>query len=68
MSGGWVRLFLVGGQVHEGYDERDIDDIVESLDEPDNFPELPKGWTWAAGLTFRASALVGIRNFVPEEA
>lgn len=51
-------ITLTNGHIHRGSDERDPDDLLESVTE--DYDDLPPGWVWLAGLYVRRSEIVSI--------
>lgn len=55
-------IFLRSGQTYEGHDERFIDEMLTATDDTADAGDLPKGWTWVAGLNVRVGEVVGIAH------
>lgn len=56
-----MRVYLEGGAVYHGTDERDADEVVREVVSTEPFDnETPKAWTWIAGLYVRRDAVIAI--------
>lgn len=54
------RIYLRSGQTYEGNDERFIDEILTATTDTEDAGDLPKGWTWVAGLNVRVGEVVAV--------
>lgn len=54
------RIVLANGFVHQGDDERGIEDLLDGITEPD-VEGLPTGWVWLAGLYVKSSEVVAVQ-------
>lgn len=53
-----TRIVLKNGYVHEDFDERSNDLLVDAIQSDDD--DLPAGWVWVAGLYVQRDQIVAI--------
>lgn len=53
------RIILTNGYVHEGDDERSVDQLLVEVVEGGG-DDLPKGWVWIASLYVRCDQVAAI--------